>query len=128
MVATGSSKMQGRPRQRKGSVIPHIEGLRRQLADICFLPLHHKLPIGVARTGVYMGDVGAGGEVVDVNGNCTLTNEIFQNSRRLNRGTAKYCFVHFLHLATFFPKTTTFQTKNVTFIILIFSELNIIDT
>ena len=31
-----------------------------------------------------------------------------------------------LQFAIFFPGTTTFQTKNVTFIILIFSKLNII--
>ena len=81
-------------------------------------------PAFVSTCAIYV----PGGEVADVNGNCTLTNKIFQNSRRLIRGTAKYCFVHFLHFATFFPKTTSFQTKNVTFIILIFSELNIIDT
>lgn len=63
---------------------------------------------------------------VGVNGSCTLSNKIFQNSRRSIRGIAKCCFVHFLHFATFFPETATFQSKNVTFIILIFSELNII--
>ena len=29
---------------------------------------HHKLPLGTARSGVDMGDIHAGGEVVDVEG------------------------------------------------------------
>ena len=33
-----------------------------------FSPLHHKLPIGIARAGVDVGDVRVGGEVEDVKG------------------------------------------------------------
>ena len=62
---------------------------------------------------------------IGVNGNCTLINKIFQNFRRSIRCIAKYCFVHFLHFAIFFPETTTYQSKNVTFIILILNELNV---
>jgi len=49
----------------------------------------------------------------------------FQNFRLSIRGFAKYCFAHFAHFAFFFSKTTTFQSKNVIFIILIFNELSL---
>ena len=99
---------------------------RRQIIFISFLPPHHKLPVHHPRFRLHVRDVRTEGEGADVNGNCTLTNKIFQNFRRSIRCIAKYCFVHFLHFAIFFPETATFQSKNATFIILIFSELNII--
>jgi hypothetical protein len=60
-------------------------GLSAQLltTNYLLLPPHHKLPVHHPRFRLHVRDVRAGGEVADVNGNCTLTNKIFQNSRRL---------------------------------------------
>ena len=60
-----------------------IFGRFSQLLTTNCLPPHHKLPIYHPRFRLHVRNVRAGGEVADVNGNCTLTNKIFQNSRRL---------------------------------------------
>ena len=87
------------------------------------IPNHYKLHIADSRLGLHVRDVGAGGEV---SGKCTLIDKIFQNPSRFTWGRGMYSLAFFLQFAIFITKTTSFISKNVIFIILIFSELNIL--
>jgi len=60
----------------------------------------------------------------EINENRTLIDKIFQKSSLPTQNRSTRVFSHFLQLAIFVTKTTSFILKNVIFIILIFSELN----